>query len=129
MVPVLSTVVASAFAIVGALLWAGAIGPTAALVVAVLLLGRCAFDLPDAGIDAVSSRTAIAIACAFAAVARAGAYQLDPLALVGAALAQLRAAIEWSLSLAPFGLDFLTDFLDDWDGSAGRRARGPGIRD
>ena len=120
--PLVSAVLLSVFATVGALLWAGALGTLPALVVACALLVRCVVDSPRNQIRPASARAAIATACAFATVAAVQAYGLDSLALADAALARLGAWLEWSLSLAPFDVRESLDFFDDWDGPRGGRA-------
>ena len=75
------------------------------------------------GIERVASRTAIATACGFAAVAAAEAYALDPLVLADSGLAQLRAGLEWLLALAPLGLDYLAPLMERLEDGSGRRGR------
>ena len=113
--PLVSAVLLSVFATVGALLWPGALGTLPALVVASALLVRCVVDSPRDGIRPASARTAIATACAFATVAAVPVYGLDSFALADAVLAQLGAWFDWSISFAPFDMREYVDYFDDWD--------------
>ena len=111
--PLVSSVLVSVFATVGALLWAGALGTIPALVVASALLVRCVVDSPRDGVRPASARTAIATACAFATLAAVPVFGLDSLALADRVLARLAASLEWSFSLAPFDVRAYVDNFED----------------
>lgn len=112
--PLVSSVLVSVFATVGALLWAGALGTLPALVLASALLVRCVVASPRNRIRPASARAAIATACAFATVAAVEVYGLDAFALADATLSRLGAWIEWPLSHVWFDVREFVDVFDDW---------------